>query len=139
MRNLLCYGYLVGSELNPVSFSKTICVPIQIEQCVQIVLGMSHNKDRLKLSYHLIITIIPKIIIIKAYPRRDPYIFLRHCFRIGNACLPEKNPVVIYCEHGPRADLAGISLYFNISKRCTPLRDTCKGGGRMGYRLKSDL
>ena len=40
---------------------------------------------------------------------------------------PKENPVVLYCEHGPRAGLAGISLYFQGYGKVYSLEGHMKG------------
>lgn len=32
---------------------------------------------------------------------------------LGDRAIPKEKPVILYCEHGPRAGLAGISLYLH--------------------------
>jgi rhodanese-related sulfurtransferase len=40
---------------------------------------------------------------------------------------PKEKPVILYCEHGPRAGLAGISLYFQGFEKVYSLEGHMKG------------
>lgn len=49
---------------------------------------------------------------------------------------PKEKPVVIYCEHGPRAGLAGISLYFQDFKQVYSLEGHMQGWRKSGLPVE---
>jgi rhodanese-related sulfurtransferase len=50
--------------------------------------------------------------------------------------LPKERPVVVYCEHGPRAGLAGISLYFQGYEKVYSLEGHMKGWRESGLPVE---
>jgi rhodanese-related sulfurtransferase len=46
---------------------------------------------------------------------------------LGDRAIPKEKPVVLYCEHGPRAGLAGISLYLHGYGKVYSLNGHMKG------------
>jgi rhodanese-related sulfurtransferase len=49
---------------------------------------------------------------------------------------PKGKPVVIYCEHGPRAGLAGISLYFQDFEKVYSLEGHMQGWRESGLPVE---
>ena len=49
---------------------------------------------------------------------------------------PKGNPVVIYCEHGPRAGLAGIRLYFQGFEKVYSLEGHMQGWRESGLPVE---
>ena len=49
---------------------------------------------------------------------------------------PKGKPVIIYCEHGPRAGLAGISLYFQGFEKVYSLDGHMKGWRESGLPIE---
>jgi len=49
---------------------------------------------------------------------------------------PKENPVVLYCEHGPRAGLAGISLYFHDFEKVYSLAGHMQGWRKSGLPVE---
>jgi rhodanese-related sulfurtransferase len=49
---------------------------------------------------------------------------------------PKGKPVVLYCEHGPRAGLAGISLYFQGFEKVYSLEGHMKGWRESGLPVE---
>lgn len=50
--------------------------------------------------------------------------------------LPKGKPVVLYCEHGPRAGLAGISLYFQDFEKVFSLEGHMHGWRENGLPVE---
>jgi len=50
--------------------------------------------------------------------------------------IPKEKPVVLYCEHGPRAGLAGISLYFQGFEKVYSLDGHMKGWRESGLPVE---
>jgi len=49
---------------------------------------------------------------------------------------PKEKPVVVYCEHGPRAGLAGVSLYFQGYDKVYSLEGHMKGWRESGLPVE---
>jgi rhodanese-related sulfurtransferase len=55
---------------------------------------------------------------------------------LGQLAFPKEKPVVLYCEHGPRAALAGISLYFHGFEKVYSLEGHMKGWRENGLSVE---
>jgi rhodanese-related sulfurtransferase len=52
---------------------------------------------------------------------------------------PKEKPVVLYCEHGPRAGLAGINLYFQGFEKVYSLEGHMKGWRESGLPVEKAI
>ena len=57
---------------------------------------------------------------------------------LGSLSFPKEKPVVLYCEHGPRAGLAGISLYFHGYGKVYSLEGHMKGWRESGLPVEKN-
>lgn len=55
---------------------------------------------------------------------------------LGALSFPKERPVILYCEHGPRAGLAGISLYFQGYEKVYSLEGHMKGWRESGLPVE---
>jgi len=57
---------------------------------------------------------------------------------LGALSFPKEKPVILYCEHGPRAGLAGISLYFQGFEKVYSLEGHMKGWRESGLPVEKN-
>jgi rhodanese-related sulfurtransferase len=55
---------------------------------------------------------------------------------LGRLSFQKEKPVILYCEHGPRAGLAGISLYFQGFEKVYSLEGHMKGWRESGLPVE---
>jgi rhodanese-related sulfurtransferase len=57
---------------------------------------------------------------------------------LGALSFPKERPVILYCEHGPRAGLAGINLYFQGYEKVYSLEGHMKGWRESGLPVEKN-